>query len=68
MAIEKNKVEVINNAKITTTSITQTSNEILGTEEKTLYYLIIEVQGKEKLVINVGDKTHKKVTELTKTK
>lgn len=55
----------MNNAKITTTKVTQTANEVLGTKEKTLYYLIVEVEGKEKLVINVGEKTHDKVLELT---
>ena len=52
------------NAKVNTTSVTQSANEILGTEEKTLYYLIIET-GKGKLTINVGKKTHDQVKELT---
>lgn len=56
----------MNNAKITTTKVTQTANELLGTKEKTLYYLILEVEGKERLVINVGEKTHDGVQELTK--
>lgn len=46
------------NAQVTVTSVTQSSNEVLGTKEKTLYYLIIE-NGKEKLIINVGEKTYK---------
>lgn len=57
-----------NNARITGTNVTQTANEVLGTKEKTLYYLIVEVEGKEKLVINVGEKTHNAVLELTKPK
>lgn len=54
-----------NNARITTTNVEQTANEVLGTKAKKLYYLIVEVEGKEKLVINVGEKTHDKVLELT---
>ena len=52
------------NAKVNTTSVTQSANEILGTEEKTLYYLIIETS-KGKLTINVGKKTHDQVKWLT---
>lgn len=52
------------NARVTTTTVTQTANELLGSKEKTLYYLIVETT-KGKMVINVGDKTHKAVTELT---
>lgn len=59
--------------KISTTTVTQTANEILGTKEKKLYYLIIQTDRyetdnekteREKLVINVGEKTHNKVKEL----
>lgn len=52
-----------NKMNIKTTTVTQTANEILGQKEKTLYYLIVEAQG-EKLVINVGEKTHKEVARL----
>lgn len=52
------------NATVKTTTVTQSANEVLGTKEKTLYYLIIET-AKGKLTINVGDKTHKQVTDLT---
>lgn len=51
---------------ISTTSVKQSANEMLGTAEKTLYYLIIENKKKEKLIVNVGEKTHKQVIELTK--
>ena len=53
-----------NNAKVTTTSVTQSANEILGTKEKTLYYLIIETP-KGKYNLNVGEKTHDEVKRLT---
>lgn len=53
-----------NNAEITTTSVTQTANELLETKEKTLYYLIIKT-GKGKMTVNVGQKTHDQVMELT---
>lgn len=52
------------NAKITTTSVTQTANEILGTKEKKLYYLLIET-AKGKMQLNVGEKTHDEVKKLT---
>lgn len=53
-----------NNAQVTTTTVTQTANAELGTPQKTLYYLIIETE-KEKMVINVGQKTHDKVKLVT---
>lgn len=52
------------NAKVTTTSVQQTANELLGTPAKSLFYLMIET-GKGKLVINVGQKTHDQVKALT---
>lgn len=55
------------NAKVTTTTVTQTANEILGTKEKNLHYLIIETE-KGKLVINVGEKTTAEVKKLTEEK
>lgn len=55
------------NAKVTVTSTKQMGNEILGTKEKTLYYLIIE-QGEMKAVINVGEKTYNSVKAITEQK
>lgn len=52
--------------KIETTTIQQSANELLGQKAKTLYYLIITNAQKEKLVVNVGEKTHKSVQELLK--
>lgn len=52
--------------KIQTTSVTQTANEVLGTKEKKLYYLIIENSKGEKLTVNVGQKTHDEVMKLSK--
>lgn len=51
---------------ISTTTVKQSANEVLGTTERTLYYLIIENKKKEKIIVNVGEKTHKGVIELTK--
>lgn len=52
--------------KIQTTSVTQSANEVLGTKEKKLYYLIIENSKGEKLTVNVGEKTHNEVMNLSK--
>lgn len=52
------------NAQIATTKVTQTANELLGTKEKELFYLIIETTV-GKLVVNVGQKTHDEVLRLT---
>lgn len=52
--------------KITTTSVTQPGNEILGTKDKTLYYLIVTNNKGKKLTINVGEKTHDGIKELQK--
>jgi len=52
------------NAKVTTTSVTVAGNEVLGTKEKKLYYLIIETP-KGKYNLNVGEKTHDEVKKLT---
>lgn len=53
--------------KVNVTTVTQTANKLLGTEEKTMYFLILE-EGTEKLVINIGKKTHDRVLDLTKPK
>lgn len=50
--------------KINTTSVEQTANEVLGTQAKKLYYLIVENSKGNKLVINVGQKTHDQVQKL----
>lgn len=52
------------NAEVTTTSVNQTANEVLGTPAKSLYYLIIKT-AKGQLNINVGQKTHDEVKRLT---
>lgn len=39
----------------------------LGKEAKTLYYLIIG-EGENKIIINIGEKTHNSINELNKTK
>jgi len=60
------KTNDTNKMKIATTTVIQTANETLGTNEKKLYYLIIANDQNEKVVINVGEKTHEKVKELLK--
>lgn len=52
--------------KVTTTNVKQLANEVLATKEKILYYLIIENKKGEKVIINVGEKTHTNITELNK--
>lgn len=49
---------------IETTVVKQEGNEVLGTKEKNLYYLIIKNKKGGKLVVNVGEKTHKEVSAL----
>lgn len=50
--------------KVLTTETTVPANEILGTAEKKLSYLIIENSLGQRLTINVGEKTIKLVNEL----
>ena len=45
------------------TSVKQEGNEILGTKEKTLWYLVIG-EGENKIQINVGEKTFNGVKKL----
>lgn len=53
--------------EVLTTSVKQEANAVLGTKEKTLYYLIIG-EGETKVLINVGEKTHENVKKLTPVK
>lgn len=53
------------NAKVTTTSVTRSANELLGKKESKLYYLIIENGKGDKMTINIGEKTHNQVKLLT---
>lgn len=52
--------------KVTTTSITQTGNEMLGRADKTTYYVVID-DGKEKVVIRCGEENHKKLQTMLNT-
>lgn len=52
---------------IEVTKVIVPANEVLGTKEKTLNYLVIS-EGKEKVTINVGDKTVESVQKLLKMK
>lgn len=48
---------------IDVTKVKQEGNEVLGSKEKTLYYLLIGT-GETKAVINVGEKTYASVSKL----
>lgn len=61
-----NEKTTVTNAQVKVTSVTQTANEELGTEAKSLFYLII-ITDKGKEVINIGEKTHNKVEALLPT-
>lgn len=52
------------NAHVQSTSVTQTANEVLGSPEKVLYFLVIETPV-GKVQLNVGKKTHDEVKRLT---
>lgn len=52
------------NAHVQTTSVKQTANEVLGTPEKELYFMVIETPI-GKMQINVGKKTHDEIKKLT---
>lgn len=58
------KQPIPNKMKIQTTTVTQSSNELLGTESKILYYLIITNDKGEKVTLNVGQKTHESIKKL----
>lgn len=49
---------------VTTTTVTQGGNEILGTKDKKLCYLILTNSKGNKKVINVGEKTIEDVKKL----
>lgn len=53
----------VTNAQVKVTKTEVTANEELGTEAKTIYYLIL-ITDKGKKVINVGKGTHDSVKEL----
>lgn len=52
------------NANVQTTSVTQSANELMGTKEKTLYFLVVETPI-GKYTMNVGQKSHDEVKRLT---
>lgn len=51
------------NAKIQVTSVTQTANEVLGTKERKLHFLVISTE-KGNYKMNVGEKTIEEVSKL----
>lgn len=52
---------------VQTSSTTMPANEVLGTAEKTLHFLIIG-EDADRVIINVGEKTFTKVNNLNKEK
>lgn len=46
---------------------TQTGNEVLGTKDKKMYYLVLG-EGTEKVTLNVGEKTYTGVKKLLENK
>lgn len=48
---------------VTITTTSQLANEVLGTPNKTLHYLILG-EGNNKVIINVGEKTNLSVMKL----
>lgn len=50
--------------EVNVTKVTLPANEVLGSKEKVLYYLVIG-EGENKTTINVGEKTHDAVSKLT---
>lgn len=55
----------MNKLTVKTTSQTHPGNEVLGTKNKTMYYVIIG-EGNEKVVIRCGEENHEKLITLTK--
>lgn len=55
----------MNNIKVRTTATITEGNDVIGTKEKTLYYLVFEnnLDG-EKVIINIGEGTFVKVNKL----
>ena len=49
--------------QVQTTMITQAGNEILGTPDKILYYLVIK-KGDKKRILNIGKATHDMVWKM----
>lgn len=55
----------MNNIRVRTTVTITGGNDVIGTKEKTLYYLVFEnnLDG-EKVIINIGEGTFVKVNKL----
>lgn len=58
------EITTVTNALVKVAKVTQTGNEELGMQEKTLYYLVITTD-KGKAQLNVGEKTYTQVNEIT---
>lgn len=51
------------NATVKVTTVTQAGNEVLGTKDKTLWYVIIETD-KGKMNIGIGETNYNKLQDL----
>lgn len=60
-----NEKPIVLNALVRTTQIKVPANEMLGTSEKNMNYLLI-ITDKGTVQINVGDKTYNSITEIIK--
>ena len=49
--------------KITTAKTNVTGNEVIGTKDKELYYVVFG-EGEKKYAMNIGEKSFKKINEL----
>lgn len=55
----------MNNIRVMTTATITEGNDVIGTKEKTLYYLVFENNfDGEKVIINIGKGTFEKVNKL----
>lgn len=52
------------NAHVQVATVTQTASEVLGTKEKTLWFVIVETPV-GKMQMNIGEKSYKELQRIT---
>lgn len=52
------------NAHVQVTTVTQTASEVLGTKEKTLWFMVLETPN-GKMQMNIGEKSYNEIKRLT---